>query len=567
MVIQRGIEPNPEKVKAILDMKPPTTLKEVQRLTDRAANSKHCGGGVMLTSPEGFKVYYALIYKFKASNNEAEYEAMIGSVRLAIALGARKVRIRTDSRLVVGQIKGTFEAKGENMRLYKDVVEGLLTKLETYEIHHVLRLENQEADILSKLFLGGIPDHLKRICKTEIVDMPSTETLVIAAVFPLEVRTPDDWIEELVKYITQAELPNDPKKAAKIKRRAPTYVILDGQLYKKFFGGPLLKCLLPQQAQEVIEEVHQGVCAVHQGANTLTRKLIIQGYYWPSMIHDCIQKVLRCEIISPNGSKLNHWSPSLITNVEEHLITDNGRQFDNQAFTEFCSTYAIRHTKVSVAYPQGNGQVENANRTIMEGLKKRIEEEGGAWVDQLDYILWAYRTTPRRATRETPFSLTYGFEAKVPVEILNPTRRVQLYDDQTNEETMQIEKNFLEERRDVAERRVAEYQRSVKRYQDARTNPKYFDIGDLVLRDREASQPTSGGKMAKKWEGPYRVSAIVRPGTYKSHGMEYRPTRSKQKEDQKVSWYKYQAIIFKKKGGRMLNHYVVDKLAFQNMAW
>ncbi|XP_031096962.1 uncharacterized protein LOC116001213 [Ipomoea triloba] len=382
---------------------------------DGAASSKHCGGGVMLTSPEGFKVYYALIYKFKASNNEAKYEAVIGGVRLAIALGARKVRIRMDSRLVVGQIKGTFEAKGENMRLYKDVVEGLLTKLETYEIHHVPRLENQEADILSKLSLGGIPDHLKRICKTEIVDMPSTETLVISAVFPLEVRTPDDWIEELVKYITQAELPNDPEKAAKIKRRAPTYVILDGQLYKKSFGGPLLKCLLPQQAQEVMEEVHQGVCAAHQGANNLTRKLIIQGYYWPSMVQDCIQKVLHCEVcqkfaqkktrpatfytpitiaipfarwgvdllgplpMAPGRHKFcivaidyfTKWieAEPLVTITEyqcrrflwrkviyrfgfpEHLVTDNGRQFDNQAFTEFCSTYAIRHTKVSVAYP------------------------------------------------------------------------------------------------------------------------------------------------------------------------------------------------------------------------
>lgn len=71
----------------------------------------------------------------------------------------------------------------------------------------------------------------------------------------------------------------------------------------------------------------------------------------------------------------------------EHLVTDNGRQFYNKDFLEFCKNYDIQHTKVLVAYPQANEQVENASRIIMDGLKKRIEEERGAWIDQLDYIL------------------------------------------------------------------------------------------------------------------------------------------------------------------------------------
>lgn len=85
-------------------------------------------------------------------------------------------------------------------------------------------------------------------------------------------------------------------------------------------------------------------------------------------------------------------------------------------------------------------------RTIMDGLKKKLEEADGLWVDDLEYVLWAYLTTLRRATAETLFALTYGIEAKLPVEVLHPTRRVEEYDDESNEELLRIEKNFLEER-------------------------------------------------------------------------------------------------------------------------
>lgn len=67
------------------------------------------------------------------------------------------------------------------------------------------------------------------------------------------------------------------------------------------------------------------------------------------------------------------------------------------------------------------------------------------------------------ATAETPFALTYRFEAKLPVEVLQPTRRVEEYEDDANEELLKIEKNFLEERREAARRRIVEYQRVIKK--------------------------------------------------------------------------------------------------------
>ena len=88
------------------------------------------------------------------------------------------------------------------------------------------------------------------------------------------------------------------------------------------------------------------------------------------------------------------------------FISDNGLQFDSRAFREFCSNLDIRNRYSSPAYPQSNGQAEAVNKVIMNGLKRRLEGAKGNWAEELPNILWAYRTTPRRSTGETPFSLT-----------------------------------------------------------------------------------------------------------------------------------------------------------------
>lgn len=75
-------------------------------------------------------------------------------------------------------------------------------------------------------------------------------------------------------------------------------------------------------------------------------------------------------------------------------------------------------------YPQSNGQAKATNKMIVSGLKKRLEGAKGNWVEELLNILWAYQTTPRRSTGETTFSMTYGTEAVIPIEISLSSMRV-----------------------------------------------------------------------------------------------------------------------------------------------
>ena len=88
------------------------------------------------------------------------------------------------------------------------------------------------------------------------------------------------------------------------------------------------------------------------------------------------------------------------------------------------------------SYPQCNGQAEATNQTIMNGIKKKLEKVKEKWIEELPNILWAYRTTPWKATNEMPYSLAFRFEIVIPLEVGLPTIRTEEYDASHNEEVL-----------------------------------------------------------------------------------------------------------------------------------
>ena len=114
------------------------------------------------------------------------------------------------------------------------------------------------------------------------------------------------------------------------------------------------------------------------------------------------------------------------------------------------------------AYPQGNGQVETVNKVIVNGLKKRLDDAKGRWVEELPHVLWTYRTTPRRSTGETPFSVTYKAEAVIPLETGFPTLKTSSFSLGSNNELLEKSLDLIEERRESAMVQLAYYQHKLK---------------------------------------------------------------------------------------------------------
>ena len=100
--------------------------------------------------------------------------------------------------------------------------------------------------------------------------------------------------------------------------------------------------------------------------------------------------------------------------VPRVLVSDNGRQFDNALFRDFCEHFGIQNHYSLLAHLQANGQAKVANRSLLKIIKTRLEGVKGVWPDELPGVLWAYRTTVRTPTGETPFRLAYGSEAVIP---------------------------------------------------------------------------------------------------------------------------------------------------------
>src|SRR4051812_33247320 len=142
------------------------------------------GAGVVLTSPRGDQLHYVLQIHFAASNNVAEYEALVHGIKLAKEIGIRNIECFGDSDLVVQQCSGTWDAKDANMASYRFLVQQISGYFEGCEFHHVPRANNEAADALSKLgstrqaISPGVS--LEHIKKPSIIPSPESESIFIS---------------------------------------------------------------------------------------------------------------------------------------------------------------------------------------------------------------------------------------------------------------------------------------------------------------------------------------------------------------------------------------------------
>jgi transposase InsO family protein len=199
--------------------------------------------------------------------------------------------------------------------------------------------------------------------------------------------------------------------------------------------------------------------------------------------------------------------------VPNRIITDNGTQFTSRTFMQYVQDLGGKICFASVAHPRSNGQAERANAEVLRGLRTRtfdrLKKCGRRWIDELPAVLWSIRTTPNRATGQTPFALVYEAEAVLPTELIYGSPRVLAYDELEQEQLRQDDAVLLEENRLQAAVRAACYQQALRRYHSRKVHARSLEEGDLVLRWIQSAK--NSNKLTPKWEGPYRVTRVTRP--------------------------------------------------------
>ncbi|XP_057780030.1 uncharacterized protein LOC130998612 [Salvia miltiorrhiza] len=225
---------------------------------DGSSNMRGSGLGLVLISPQGDMVEQSIRCEFKATNNEAEYEAMLAGLGLAKEMGVKRISVFSDSQLVVNQIQGAYQAKDAKMVTYLGKVKELQSSFEEFTIAQVPRGDNSHADALANLgssIQATEPKTIPIVClKWSAIQKDKEDQEV-------EVSPEQTWMTPIMEYLEHDKLPDDRNEARRLRAQAARFSII-------------------QESRYVLSELHEGECGNHSGGRSLAHRALTNGYYW-----------------------------------------------------------------------------------------------------------------------------------------------------------------------------------------------------------------------------------------------------------------------------------------------
>ncbi|RVW87620.1 Transposon Tf2-11 polyprotein [Vitis vinifera] len=494
MVSQRGIEVSSDQVKAVMETPPPTSKKELQRLTGKLVEL----GRFIARFTDELRPFFLAIRKagttgwtnscqsaFEKIKHYLTQPPILSNPSLeknciciwlnkvlkdrANGFSPSKCRLETPSllpnppgghtdRLAPSQHpaqagldrknasmghrveREEYEAKDERMARYLTKVRDTLQRFAEWTIEKIPRTDNVRVDALAGI-AASLPIKEAILLPIHVQSDPSITEASTCNTIEASQGDGQEWTEVITRYLQTGTLLEEPRQAHKIR--------------------------------------------VQAARRSLAHRAHPQGYYWPTMKKDVAAYVKRCDkcqrhapiphvssetlkpisspwpfaqwgmdIVGPLPAAAAHKKFLLVATdyfskwveaeayasikdkditkfmwkniicrfgIPQTILANNDPQFDSITFRNFCSELNIRNLYSIPCYPQSNGQAEATNKTLVTALKKRLEQAKGKWVEELPGVLWAYRTTPRRPTGNTPFALAYGMDAVIPTKIGLPT--------------------------------------------------------------------------------------------------------------------------------------------------
>ncbi|GKA74495.1 reverse transcriptase domain-containing protein, partial [Tanacetum coccineum] len=386
------------------------------------------GVGLILTNPEGVEFTYAMRFRFEATNNEAEYEALIAGLRITEQMG----------------------------------VKNLQANLLSPCIKLVPRSENKKADALSKIASTSFAHLSKQVLVEELKEKSIHEKEVLAIVEE-EWQT---WMTPICEYLTKEILPEDKKKAR--VRYEGSYSMHSGprsvvaNAIRTGYYWPTMHT----DARKLIRECND--CQVHRPIpRNPQQNLTPITSPWPFykwgidiagpfpegpgkvkfliVVIDYFTKWIEAKpvtTITGNQVKKFVWDNIVCRfGLPREIVSNNGKQFRDNPFKDW---------------------------SLGEGIKARLDERSKDCIGELSHVLWAHRTMIKSSNGETPFSLTYGKEAVIPADIGMPTLRTAEVDLTKNDEALEINLDLIEEKREQAAIQEAKSKAKMEKYYNSK---------------------------------------------------------------------------------------------------
>ena len=379
-----------------------------------------------------------------------------------------------------------------------------------------------------------------------------------------------------IAFLGEGTLPADSKSAKKVVQTAQQYSLLDGVLYYAQADGCLMVAVPASLRHKLFEEAHGGLFSGHLREAKIYSQLR-KHYWWPGMRSDIRKWCRACLVCATrkigqatkpplcpipvagpfdcvgvdvlqlphtlDGNQyavvfvdyLTKWpevfavpdqTAETIANlfvkeiisrhgVPAKLLSDRGTNFLSELMQEICKLMGTEKVNTSSYHPQTDGLVERFNRTLTAMLAKTVEKDGRDWDHRLPYVLFAYRTSLQESTRESPFHLLYGRDARLPTEAALSHPRT-CYQVDLDDYKVDLVAN-LSDAWELARKNVQRAQKQQKRQYDYHTTKPTYHIGDRVFVYQPGSIQSKNRKFARPFHGPYRIldltptNASVRP--------------------------------------------------------
>ncbi|GKA79940.1 reverse transcriptase domain-containing protein [Tanacetum coccineum] len=446
MITNEGIQANPEKVQAIINMTSLKTLREVQALNGKLSKIGRFLAKSTERSLPFFKTLKGCLNKkdfWWNAEAKAFQDAKSHLLYLLPALNTvtKAPKETSNPYLATLQMKpSAYPSKPENSgrianwaiertrahnsdgSLVFGSIHGFLIDSKPSErfIRSQGRSKNKRVDALSKLASSSFA-HLRKSVSVEVVPCRSIEAKAINTIEEV-----GDLDGPIISYLTNGALPEEQIEARKIRIKAPQYLVKQNILYRKGYLTQWLQCVGPVKADYVLREAHLGSCGAHTEPRSIAQKASRLGYYWPTMYRDATRV----------------WGIDIV-----------GSFLEAPGRVKFLILAIDYFTKWTEAEPVAT----------ITGHKTRLGKAKGQWVEELPNVLWGYRTTARVGNGCTPFSLVYGSEVVLPPEIGLPTYRISTFQPAMNDTGLPLNLDLLEEQREMASLRNARTRQAGKK--------------------------------------------------------------------------------------------------------
>ncbi|KAG8496733.1 hypothetical protein CXB51_007895 [Gossypium anomalum] len=416
---------------------------------DGASNGMGNRIGVVLVSPNRDHYPFTSKLDFDCTNNMAEYKACIMGIRATIKHKIKVLEVYEDSALVIYQFKGEWETRDPKLINYQKLVLELIEEFDDITFYYLSRDKNQMANALATLAsmismsIYEAPAHCYNIDKEEEKDDHS-------------------WYHYIVQFLKNREYLDQATENDKrtLRMLASNYILDEEIFYKRRNNQVLLRCVDAVEAKKILEEVNEGVCGTHTNGFTMARQIMRFEYYWSTMKGDCIsyaKKFHMCQIyrekihmpLSPLHVMASPWPFSMWgMNVIRPISPkdSNGHRLIFMVIDYFTkwveATSYANITKSTVSkflkkeiicwygMPEriiSDNALNLNNKAANKNIKKiigKMTEMYKDWYEKLSFALYAYRTYVKTSIGATPFSLVYGIEAVLPIEVEIPSFRV-----------------------------------------------------------------------------------------------------------------------------------------------